>query len=188
VATRLEIAKLHQQLAGSTMIYVTHDQVEAMTLADKIVVLRKGVVEQIGAPMDLYDRPVNLFVAGFIGSPKMNFITLSGSGANRALPDGTRLAVGGDGADDASTLGLRADQVAVVPAGMGQFDVTVSVVERLGDSEFVYVQTSWGQELVIRAEGGANTPVGETVGLNLAGRTHFFDAEGLALPGVSLTR
>ena len=88
VATRLEIAKLHHQLAGSTMIYVTHDQVEAMTLADKIVVLRKGVVEQIGAPMELYERPANLFVAGFIGSPRMNLINLTGVGGAKAAPNG----------------------------------------------------------------------------------------------------
>jgi lactose/L-arabinose transport system ATP-binding protein len=188
VATRLEIAKLHQQLAGSTMIYVTHDQVEAMTLADKIVVLRKGVVEQIGAPMDLYDSPANLFVAGFIGSPKMNFLKLgSGENGGPALPDGSPVALAGDNASQVVTLGVRADQIGLVAPEAATFRGKVSVVERLGDSEFVYVHASWDQELVVRVDGGTNVPVGQAVGLALTGRTHFFDAEGRALSGVSLS-
>ncbi|MBD8066818.1 sn-glycerol-3-phosphate ABC transporter ATP-binding protein UgpC [Devosia sp. PTR5] len=188
VATRLEIAKLHQQLAGSTMIYVTHDQVEAMTLANKIVVLRKGRVEQIGPPMELYDNPANMFVAGFIGSPRMNLITTGkGDGAGRAFPDGSALTLGGEAAGRAATLGVRADQITLVAPGAGAFDGRVSVVERLGDSEFVYVETGWGQELVVRVEGGTNTPVGHAVGLSLTGRTHFFDAEGQALSGVAVS-
>ena len=186
VATRLEIAKLHHQLAGPTMIYVTHDQVEAMTLADKIVVLRDGLVEQIGAPMDLYENPDNLFVAGFIGSPKMNFVALSGQGATRSAPDGTMLALTGANAGHAATLGVRADQLSIVPEGLGVLSGTVSVVERLGDSEFVYIRMPWDQELVVRAESGTNLPVGQQVGLALSGRTHFFDAEGRALTGIQL--
>ena len=113
VATRLEIAKLHHQLGKATMIYVTHDQVEAMTLAHRIVVLRDGLVEQIGAPMDLYDQPANAFVAGFIGSPKMNFIKLSPDGDGAAgkllLPDRSILRVQGAEAGRAAMLGVRAD-------------------------------------------------------------------------------
>ncbi|MGV8855883.1 MAG: ABC transporter ATP-binding protein [Devosia sp.] len=187
VATRLEIAKLHQQLAGSTMVYVTHDQVEAMTLADKIVVLRKGKVEQIGAPMDLYETPANLFVAGFIGSPKMNLIELAGTEAARTFKDGTKLALAEGGTARATVLGVRADQLHFVAPGAGTLDGTVSVVERLGDAEFVYVRTAWDQELVVRVDGGTGTPVGQTVGLEMSGRIHLFDAEGLALTGVSHT-
>jgi lactose/L-arabinose transport system ATP-binding protein len=186
VATRLEIAKLHLQLAGSTMIYVTHDQVEAMTLADKIVVLRKGKVEQIGAPMDLYYNPANLFVAGFIGSPRMNFIDLAGSSAAKTLKDDRALALNGENGVQATVLGTRADQLQIVAPGAGALDGTVSVVERLGDAEFVYVRTAWDQELVVRVDGGSNTPVGQAIGLALTGRTHFFDAEGLALSDVTL--
>ena len=188
VATRLEIAKLHQQLAGSTMIYVTHDQVEAMTLADKIVVLRKGVVEQIGAPMELYSNPANLFVAGFIGSPKMNFLKLgSADNGGYALPDGSHVALLGDNAGQVATLGVRADQIGLVAPEAATLRGRVSVVERLGDSEFVYVHTPWEQELVVRVDGGTNVPVGQAVGLALTGRTHFFDTEGRALSAVSLS-
>ncbi|MGB3339332.1 MAG: sn-glycerol-3-phosphate ABC transporter ATP-binding protein UgpC [Devosia sp.] len=186
VATRLEIAKLHHQLAGSTMIYVTHDQVEAMTLADKIVVLRKGVVEQIGAPMELYERPANLFVAGFIGSPRMNLVNLTAADSAKAARDGSPVAVSGPEAENAVVLGMRADQMRIVPPGAGTIDGTVSVVERLGDAEFVYVRTGWDQELVVRVDGGTDLPVGQAVGLAFAGRTHFFDAQGKALDGLRL--
>src|SRR5690606_29069900 len=94
VAMRVEIAKLHNDL-GNTMIYVTHDQVEAMTMADKIVVLRAGVIEQAGAPLELYNNPRNLFVAGFIGSPKMNFLTASVEGETIRTGD-TSLSLGRD--------------------------------------------------------------------------------------------
>jgi ABC-type sugar transport system ATPase subunit len=188
VATRLEIAKLHRQLGGSTMIYVTHDQVEAMTLADKIVVLRKGVVEQVGAPMELYEKPANLFVAGFIGSPKMNFFDLTVSAGGVTLKDGSSVLIGGDAETAPTVLGARADQMRLVPAGQGTFSGEVSVVERLGDAEFVYVRTPWDQEIVVRVEGGTNTPVGSPVGVALSGRTHLFDAAGLAIPHLSLAR
>ncbi|WP_176084692.1 sn-glycerol-3-phosphate ABC transporter ATP-binding protein UgpC [Martelella sp. HB161492] len=188
VATRLELAKLHQQLAGSTMIYVTHDQVEAMTLADKIVVLRKGRVEQIGRPMALYENPANLFVAGFIGSPKMNFLDLTDDNAGGfRFADESRLRLEGPAADRVAVLGARADQMKLVAAGSGHFTGTVSVVERLGDSEFVYVRTGWGQELVVRVEGGSDIPVGLETGIALSGRTHFFDSDGQSLPGIAVT-
>jgi lactose/L-arabinose transport system ATP-binding protein len=188
VATRLEIAKLHRQLGGSTMIYVTHDQVEAMTLADKIVVLRKGVVEQVGAPMELYDRPANIFVAGFIGSPKMNFLDLDASKGVAVLKDASRLLLAGTAKAVPTVLGIRADQMRLASAGEGAFSGEVSVVERLGDAEFVYVRAPWDQEIVVRVEGGSNTPVGTTVGVVLGGRTHFFDDKGLAIDGLTLAR
>ncbi len=169
------------------MIYVTHDQVEAMTLADKIVVLRKGRVEQIGAPMELYENPANLFVAGFIGSPKMNFLDLEG-GENLTFrfKDKSAIRLSGEDAARAAVLGLRADQMTLTEPDRGHFTGTVSVVERLGDSEFVYVATEWGQELVVRVPGGTNTPIGIETGIALSGRTHFFDSEGRSLAGIAL--
>ncbi|WP_163264590.1 ABC transporter ATP-binding protein [Chelativorans alearense] len=188
VATRLEIAKLHGQLQGSTMIYVTHDQVEAMTLADRIVVLRDGRVEQMGEPMELYERPANLFVAGFIGSPKMNFIKLraTGDGGQPAaeLPDGSRFALSGPEANGAATLGVRADGLKPVDRD-GVFTGEITVVEQLGDAVFVYVRTPWGQEIVARFEPGAKVRVGERISFALGGRTHFFDADGRGLTGVT---
>lgn len=183
VATRLELAKLHGQLRGSTMIYVTHDQVEAMTLADRIVVLRAGLVEQSGTPMDLYERPANRFVAGFIGSPKMNFIEL-GSGSSSqlaALPDGSRLDLRGDPAVPVATLGVRAD--ALQPAETGALRGEVTVVERLGDAIFAYFRTAWGQELVARFDPQSAIRVGERISFALSGRVHAFDKEGRALVG-----
>ncbi|WP_127902909.1 ABC transporter ATP-binding protein [Solirhodobacter olei] len=182
VATRLEIAKLHHQLAGSTMIYVTHDQVEAMTLADKIVVLRDGSVEQVGAPMELYESPANQFVAGFLGSPKMNFVRLEGG----ITPDGRKLALSGDQAVRAATLGIRADALEAAAPGEGALAGEVSVVERLGDSDFVHFRTSWGQELVARFPNGSGARVGAALDFAITGQTHFFDAEGLALSGITL--
>jgi ABC-type sugar transport system ATPase subunit len=184
VATRLEIAKLHNQLGKATMIYVTHDQVEAMTLANRIVVLRDGRVEQIGAPMELYERPDNIFVAGFIGSPKMNFIALKcGSDGIVQLPDGSGIGLSGADAAQAATLGVRAD--ALKPAGSGgTIPVEVSVVEHLGDSVLVYAQTAWGQELVSRFEPGNAAAVGDRFGFALSGKAHFFNGEGKVLAGV----
>ncbi|WDR03969.1 sn-glycerol-3-phosphate ABC transporter ATP-binding protein UgpC [Devosia algicola] len=186
VATRLEIAKLHRQLGGATMIYVTHDQVEAMTLATKIVVLRKGIVEQVGAPMEPYSNPANLFVAGFIGSPKMNLIDVTpGAGGALQFKDGRSLTTSGD-AHNVATVGVRADQLRSAPVESAALTGEVSVVERLGDAEFVYVRTGWGQEIVVRFEGGTDTPVGSTVGFDLSGRTHFFDAGGVAIKGLAV--
>ncbi|MFV0359009.1 ABC transporter ATP-binding protein [Tropicimonas sp.] len=180
VATRLEIAKLHHTLEGSTMIYVTHDQVEAMTLADKIVVLRDGMVEQVGPPMELYDRPDNIFVAGFIGSPKMNFIALS----DGVTPDGHAVDISGPGSERTVTLGVRADSLRPVAEGNGQVVGAVTVVERLGDADFVHFRTPWGQELVARFEHGSATRVGDRLELGLSGAVHYFDIEGRALRGV----
>ena len=188
VATRVEIAKLHKQLGGATMVYVTHDQVEAMTLADKIVVLRAGRVEQIGAPMDLYHKPANLFVAGFIGSPKMNFLEIGVQDGRCTFKDGSSVKLEGpaDRMAAATTLGVRADQLRLAPADKAAISGEVSVVERLGDSEFAYVRTSWGQEIIARFEGGTNLPIGEKVGFALSGRTHFFDSDGKAIEGLSV--
>ncbi|MEO8408990.1 MAG: sn-glycerol-3-phosphate ABC transporter ATP-binding protein UgpC [Propionivibrio sp.] len=184
VATRLEIAKLHNQLHGSTMVYVTHDQVEAMTLADRIVVLRDGLIEQIGSPLDLYERPDNIFVAGFIGSPKMNFFDLTPSTGGAALPDGTRIELSGPNADKVAKLGIRAD--ALRPdTSAAVIKATVSVIEHLGDSVFVYAETPWGQEIVSRAQPGNEAKVGAPISFALAGHRHFFDQQGQTLNDVA---
>ena len=182
VATRLEIAKLHGQLQGATMVYVTHDQVEAMTLADKIVVLRDGRVEQIGAPMELYEDPDNIFVAGFIGSPKMNFVEVKGD----KLPDGRPLRLSGSQSNAVATLGVRADALERAGPGAGTIAGEVSVVERLGDAEFVHFRTPWGQELVARFPPGAAVRVRDSLQFALTGKVHFFDAEGRVLRDVAM--
>jgi ABC-type sugar transport system ATPase subunit len=177
VATRLEIAKLHAQLDGATMIYVTHDQVEAMTLADKIVVLRDGRVEQIGAPMELYSDPANLFVAGFIGSPRMNLIPVTSDEAGVVLPDGTKIAM--TAAQGTRTLGLRADALTLDPAGPIGGDVTV--IEMLGDAAYAYIRLPWDQEIVVRTDPQTSIRQGDRLRLQLSGKAHLFDASGLSL-------
>ena len=183
VATRLEIAKLHQRARRPTMIYVTHDQVEAMTLADRIVVLRDGRVEQVGTPMELYDDPANLFVAGFIGSPKMNFIE---SGWRGRTPEGHRLALSGPGAERVATLGVRADALTRAQQGEGAITGEVTVLERLGDADFVHFRTPWDQELVARFDHASGVRVGEKVEFALGGKVHFFDADGNVLRDVTV--
>jgi multiple sugar transport system ATP-binding protein len=161
VNTRIELAQLHRTL-GATMIYVTHDQIEAMTLADKIVVLHAGKVQQVGRPSELYNEPVNLFVAGFIGSPKMNFI--GGEAARR---------------EGATTLGVRPEHLELTrtePRWTG----TVRHLEYLGCDSFLFVKTEQAGELALRVVGNAPAAIGDSVGLSpMSGKTLHFDAEGL---------
>jgi len=154
---RMEIGKLHQDL-GATMIYVTHDQVEAMTLADKIVVLKEGIVQQIGAPLDLYHRPANLFVAGFIGSPKMNFIPVTVSdvqgGQAKIAADGLSpivvTASGAWKAGDKGILAVRPQYLSVADgAASGQLHGVVSLVERLGTDTIVNVERADGTKVLV---------------------------------------
>jgi multiple sugar transport system ATP-binding protein/lactose/L-arabinose transport system ATP-binding protein len=190
---RIEIARLHREL-GVTMVYVTHDQVEAMTLADRIVVLRAGRVEQIGTPADLYDHPVNTFVAGFIGSPKMNFLTLSVAGiegqklrlAHPALQGGSielpARAVGGLRIGDAVTLGLRPEHLAVGGSSPLALSVRAEVVENLGGTSQFYVQTADGVPLIALAQGRHATTRGDALTLTAAPEhAYLFDAKGHAL-------
>jgi lactose/L-arabinose transport system ATP-binding protein len=190
VQMRVEISKLHKQL-GTTMIYVTHDQTEAMTLADKIVVLRSGRIEQVGAPLDLYDDPANQFVAGFVGSPKMNFlkakidaVTSDGvtvmlaanPGVRLALPISSRPEIGAS-----VTLGIRPEHF--VDAGNGDADLTmdVDVAEHLGHTSYVYAAVSDEPLIIERPESrhsGAEKKL--TVGIP-ARRCFLFDAEGRRL-------
>ena len=163
VNTRLEIARLHRELKA-TMIYVTHDQVEAMTLADKIVVLDAGVIQQVGSPMELYNRPANLFVAGFIGSPGMNFI------------DAERL-----GVSDAKTVGVRPEHLTLSREG-GEWQGKVVHVEHLGADTIVYVESDKVGSFTVRLFGEHHYEVGDTVyATPAAGQTHRFDAEGRAI-------
>jgi multiple sugar transport system ATP-binding protein len=180
VQMRVEIAKLHNDL-GNTMIYVTHDQVEAMTMADKIVVLRLGVIEQAGAPLDLYNNPRNLFVAGFIGSPKMNFLTamaeaggLRVAGGNLTLPRNVAGAV---------TLGVRPEHITIADgSGTKLADVRVDLTESLGGQTVVYATTADGQALTIVLEGQRRFELGSTVSAYIdPARVHLFDAEGNAI-------
>jgi ABC-type sugar transport system ATPase subunit len=187
VNTRIEIAKLHRDL-NATMIYVTHDQVEAMTLASKIVVLNQGRIEQVGVPLELYHRPKNLFVAGFIGSPRMNFI---GGRIAEAGPQGVAVAFAGSRivvpvapgdakAGDEVTLGIRPEHMDGTP---GETNVagTVDVVERLGESSYVYMRIESGDPVVIRVPGDLSVSPGEAFTAPVPPQhSHLFDADGIA--------
>ncbi|MEX2375036.1 MAG: ABC transporter ATP-binding protein, partial [Dehalococcoidia bacterium] len=182
VQMRLEIANLHKQL-GTTMIYVTHDQVEAMTLADKIVVLDKGQISQVGTPLELYNRPANKFVASFIGSPAMNFVTaqVSGGGGQRAEVEiqgcgSISLTTRGGDVGDARELGIRPEHIKLVSAGTDASALpgTIRIVERLGNSTILYVDTPAGQ-LVVEEDGALEAQIGESVELVLSSdRAHLF--------------
>ncbi|GGJ85970.1 ABC transporter ATP-binding protein [Pseudomonas matsuisoli] len=190
VQMRLELARLHKELKA-TMIYVTHDQVEAMTLADKVVVLSAGRIEQVGSPLELYHHPANLFVAGFIGTPKMGFLkgTISradASGCEVELEAGCRIilprAAEASAVGTPVTLGIRPEHIGVTDAGAGSFDVTADVSERLGSDTFCHVRTTSGEPLTIRIPGDFRDVYGECLGLTLdADRCHLFDAEGQAI-------
>jgi multiple sugar transport system ATP-binding protein len=188
VQTRVEIAKLHADI-GATMIYVTHDQVEAMTLADRIVVLRAGVIEQFGTPLEIYNKPANRFVAGFIGSPKMNFFdvvaarqqagktTLSLAGANVAVPEietteGAKLC-----------LGVRPEHITTdAKGGVALGDMTATHVEHLGGQTIVYGRLADAQSIIVTLDGQKTVQAGDTikVGTN-PDYCHVFNTDGLRL-------
>ena len=176
VEMRYEIAKLHQHLA-STMIYVTHDQVEAMTLADKIVVLRGGVIEQVGAPMDLYRDPDNRFVAGFIGSPSMNFLTGQVKPGGVALPalKGRVIATGVDLPSDGSDVlvGIRPEHMRLTDGE----DAVLDLRERLGGTTYNYLLIDGGARLVVESRGLDALVEGAPVGIGFEDDAClFFDA------------
>ncbi len=192
VQMRFEIAKLHKDLEV-TMIYVTHDQVEAMTLADKIVVLEAGVIRQIGTPLDLYHKPANKFVATFIGSPTMNFVqaeprSASGLDVTLGLPVGGEVQIelrrGLSGkTPHAVELGIRPEHMSVsnVEDVRANIRGTVQIVERLGNATIMYVDTSAGQ-IVVQADGASNTEAGQTVGVIFdVAHAHVFGANQEAL-------
>lgn len=164
VATRIEIAKLHEEMDNVTMIYVTHDQVEAMTLADRICVLRDGLVEQVGTPMELYESPNSVFVAGFIGSPKMNFI----SGEKAA-------------GFNADTVGIRGEHLTIVPDN-GTWSGTVIHTENLGADSYVYLEMGTEEPVVVRLDGTSHYKSGDVVHISpMTDKLHRFDASGKPL-------
>ena len=168
--TRVEIAQLHRDL-GATTVYVTHDQVEAMTLADRVVVLRDGQIEQVGSPLALYDRPANQFVAQFIGTPQMNVVTTA------QLPHLTE--VGGMAVPVGGSIGLRPEDIQIRPAGDGQLQGTVELVEALGAETLIHVATRTGARIVARQNFRTQLRPGNAVGLAIdATATHLFDGQG----------
>ena len=164
VGMRLEISELHKRLA-TTMIYVTHDQVEAMTMADKIVVLQAGVIEQVGSPLELYQTPRNIFVAGFIGSPKMNFI------------DGTEAQK-----HDAHTIGIRPEHINV-SSSEGSWKGVVGVAEHLGSDTFLHIHDSGlADPMTVRVSGEVDFRYGDTIYMTPhEDKIQKFDAEGLRI-------
>jgi lactose/L-arabinose transport system ATP-binding protein len=188
VHMRIELARLHQRL-GATMIYVTHDQVEAMTLADKIVVLQAGLIEQVGAPLEVFDDPANIFVAGFIGSPKMNFLP-----ARVANPEERAVIVGGpDGArvpmpwlraplstGQEVTLGIRPQHLRL--AADGPLRIRPDVVEQLGDVGYLHGVTGDGVEVVIQVADRLRAAPSEELGVDFdPNRAFLFDRTGRRL-------
>ena len=181
VSMRVEIAKLHKQL-GSTMIYVTHDQTEAMTLADKIVVMRAGKVEQAGSPEALYDDPVNSFVAGFIGSPRMNFLPGSASEGQVILADGTSFPLPGLASTGPVDIGIRPEHFIIGDGGAAPLDLLVDVVENLGGTRYLYGSLPSGAMLVVEARDRPGIRAGDRVRIGAQpGRVFVFDAMGQRL-------
>ncbi len=179
VHMRKEIRALHDRL-GATSVYVTHDQIEAMTMADHVVVMREGVIEQQGKPLELYDTPANKFVAGFIGSPAMNFIPgivqADGSGlaidlgtVKHTLPSNRQLQPGRK-----VTVGIRPEHIGITATGQGTFDIPVDVVESTGSATFITAATT--PELTIVETGRSTARGGETIGVTIdPAQLHLFD-------------
>jgi multiple sugar transport system ATP-binding protein len=187
--TRVEIAQLRQRV-DAALIMVTHDQAEAMTLADRIVVMNDRVIQQVGAPMDIYARPANTFVARFVGSPAMTLVKASlmpgeGTHARVRLGDGaeidTRVPRAGLPADGALQLGLRPENVVVTAPGAGTNAAEAVLVERLGDRTLVYARLSDGEEVTAQDEGTSAVRIGDRIGLRIDARgAHLFGPDGQA--------
>ncbi|HPY42149.1 MAG TPA: TOBE domain-containing protein, partial [Thiolinea sp.] len=166
--TRVEIAKLHREL-GATTIYVTHDQVEAMTLADRVVVLRDGMIEQVGTPLELYDTPANRFVAQFIGMPQMNVLPVSMFSK----------------AGNAHEIGVRPEHLTIVGQNDGQLRGTVELVEALGNESLIHVNLGSAM-IIVRQYERTNSQVGDQVGVQFdSAHLHRFDKDGKALYDVN---
>ena len=188
ISTRAELSALHERLSA-TMVYVTHDQIEAMTLADRIVVLRAGRIEQVGSPLDLYNRPANLFVAGFIGAPRMNLLPVrvaaSGPGPAIVKLDGSA-SIEMDGltgaADGEATLGLRPHHVGLAEAGKGNVTAKVALVEALGSETIVHTRMPGGAPMLAVLAGQSHVAAGDTVDLKFdTSQLHLFDQAGLRI-------
>ena len=177
--TRLEIAQLHREL-GATTIYVTHDQVEAMTLADRVVVLRDGRIEQVGTPLELYDHPANQFVAQFIGTPSMNVVPVASlSPASSSAP----LSAPSQWSAAATAIGIRPENVTLGAVSAAGYPARVDVVEALGAETLIYATLDNGVRLVARRNERSSLRVGERISLQLdAQHMHVFDAAGKKIP------
>ena len=189
VQMRIEIAKLHHEL-DATMIYVTHDQIEAMTLADRIVVLSAGEVMQFGSPLDLYHHPDNKFVAGFIGSPKMNFLEgevagNGGDGLGIRLPGGGVIEVPlrNDRPSGKVEVGLRPEHLLADGGGDAELEAKVITVEQLGAESYVYADLGMDEPLVVKAAGSVKALPGETIRVGVpAAATYLFDSAQRCYP------
>jgi len=184
VATRIEIANLKDAMPGTTMIYVTHDQTEAMTLADRIVVLNAGQIEQVGSPMELYHRPANVFVAQFIGSPAMNVIPVESSGDRIRFPGGGEIGLPDHARNSGKglQLGIRPEHLREVAQSEAAFTGTVTNVERLGEQAIVHVEIGKGTVLVAKIDNETSVRKGSVIHLAYdPARAHFFDAQSKAI-------
>ncbi len=187
VQMRIEITKLHQDLK-STMIYVTHDQVEAMTMADKIVVLSAGLIEQVGSPLELYHRPNNMFVAGFIGSPKMNFIKAMISPAKGGkiavtLPGNSKITLEAQGKTitehQAVTLGIRPEHITMGQKNDGELKGLLRIAEYLGSETMFYASLADGTDFAVKADGLTKAKTGTEIKFGIpASACHLFDSAG----------
>ncbi|GBU09417.1 maltose ABC transportor ATPase [Gammaproteobacteria bacterium] len=188
VQMRVEIAALHKEL-GTTMIYVTHDQVEAMTLADKIVVLRAGIVEQIGSPLHLYNHPINKFVAGFIGSPKMNFLNAN---IQQTTDEHTSFNLAGTNINlpilmekqqDKIMIGIRPEHIICGDsAGLPLGKMRVTHIEQLGGNAFVYGKLNDGQALTLSLEGQQTIIAGQDISISInPNLCHVFNEDGVSV-------
>lgn len=193
--TRIELARLHRDL-GATMVYVTHDQVEAMTLGDKIVVLSEGHVQQAGTPLTLYQQPANRFVATFIGSPTINLlparvVEVLDGGARLLLGNGSKVLATVDSSQlqvgESVEVGLRPEHCEVLPAGVAPaaddtaLDAEITLVEHLGESNLLYLKMDDGQELIVRGDGNAEVRLGDSVIVRAApSALYLFRADGMA--------
>ncbi len=177
VQMRIEIARLHRQL-GKTMVYVTHDQVEAMTLADRIVVFDSGVIQQQGPPLELYRHPSNLFVATFIGSPKMNIVPCESTQGGIRLANGTVIDIPGLGGD-ARHFGIRPEHLHLASGGEAILTGTVGVAEHLGSDSFVHVDVPGMDPVNIRIAGGVDISEDQETGLSFdLADAHIFSEDG----------
>lgn len=183
--TRIELAKLHENL-DATMIYVTHDQVEAMTLADRIVVLNQGQIEQVGTPLELYQRPVNIFVAGFISSPAMNFIKVEpeneGSSTVFTLPGGVAVGVEGGRFKLSKTLGIRSECLSLVDEKDAMLSGELEVLEQFGEHSLAYLKLSDGTQITIKLSGAPDLKSHQTLHVRFdVEDIHLFDSDGNVL-------
>jgi len=177
VQMRHEIRRIHNQI-GATSVFVTHDQAEGMTLADRLVVMNKGIIEQVGTPEEIYHRPASVYVGGFIGSPAMNFLSGQVRGSSVVLADGSRIPLAGQAPEGRLTqIGLRPEELTLVPAGHGAFDASFDFAEELGPAKLYHFQY---EDLMVSVLSADKPPVqkGQPMGIKVSpGAVHLFDAE-----------